>query len=208
MKESPESVYPRMDLARMLPHLADLLKDLGRWNEAEEIRRRVIHIYETLKAKFAEDPEHRRNLVVSYMELARLLCEVGRQTEAAEPYRKALELEEDDPSVNNDLAWFLATSPEPCLRDAARAVRLAKKVVTAMPESANYRNTLGVAYFRSGDDRAAVAELERAMSMQAGGTSCGLVLPGHGSLATWGPRQGAYLVRPGRAVDGPAQAAR
>ena len=33
--------------------------------------------------------------------------------------------------MNNDLAWFLATSPEPCLRDAARAVRLAKKVVTA-----------------------------------------------------------------------------
>ena len=171
VKESPESVYPRMDLARMLPRLADLLKDLGRWEEAEETRRRVIHLYETLKANFAEDPEHRRNLVVSYMELARLLCEAGRQTEAAEPFRKALELEEDDPSVNNDLAWFLATSPEPCLRDAARAVRLAKKVVTARPESANYRNTLGVAYYRSGDDRAAVAELERAMSMQAGGTS-------------------------------------
>ena len=57
------------------------------------------------------------------------------------------------------------------MRDPARAVRLAKKVVTARPESANYRNTLGVAYYRSGDDRAAVAELERAMSMQAGGTS-------------------------------------
>ena len=49
------------------------------------------------RPSFAEDPEHRRNLVVSYMELARLLCEIGRQTEAAEPYRKALELEEDDP---------------------------------------------------------------------------------------------------------------
>ena len=106
----------------------------------------------------------------SYLELASLLYELGRQTEAAEPYRKALELEEDDPAVNNDLAWFLATSPEPSLRDAARAVRLAKKVVAARPESANYRNTLGVAYYRSGDDRAAVAELEKAMSMQAGGT--------------------------------------
>ena len=78
VKESPESVYPRMDLARMLPLLADLLKDLGRWDEAEEIRRRVIHLYERLRANFAEDPEHRRNLVGSYMELARLLCEVGR----------------------------------------------------------------------------------------------------------------------------------
>ena len=34
VEESPESVYPRIDLARTLPHLADLLKDLGRWQEA------------------------------------------------------------------------------------------------------------------------------------------------------------------------------
>ena len=51
--ESPESVYPRVDLARMLPRLADLLKDLGRWEEAEATRRRVIQLYETLKANFA-----------------------------------------------------------------------------------------------------------------------------------------------------------
>src|SRR5262249_46047140 len=119
----------------------------------------------------AENAVHRRNLVLSYLELAHLLCGLGRQTEAAEPYRKALELEGDDPAVNNELAWFLATSPEPRLRDAARAVRLAKKVVTVQPESANYRNPLGVAYYRSGDDRAAVAALETAMSLQAGGNS-------------------------------------
>jgi tetratricopeptide (TPR) repeat protein len=170
VKESPESVYPRVDLARTLPRLADLLKNLGRSKEAEEARRRVVHIHETLKADFAENPEHRRNLVGSYMALACLLCEVGRETEAAEPYRKALELEEDDPSVNNALAWFLATSPEPSLRDATRAVRLAKKVVAARPEAANCRNTLGVAYYRNGDDRAAIAELEKAMGMRAGGT--------------------------------------
>jgi Flp pilus assembly protein TadD len=72
--------------------------------------------------------------------------------------------------VNDELAWFLLTGPEPRLRDAARALRLAQKAVKARPESADYRNTLGVACYRSGDDRAAVAELERAMSLQAGGT--------------------------------------
>ena len=108
---------------------------------------------------------------MSYLDLACLLCEFGRQAEAAEPYHKALELEEDDPTVNNDLAWFLATSPEPCLRDPARAVRLAMKAVTAEPESANYRNTLGVAYYRKGDDKAAIGSLETSMSMRAGGDS-------------------------------------
>ena len=94
------------------------------------------------------------------------------------------------------------------MRDAARAVRLAKKVVTARPESANYRNTLGVAYYRNGDDRAAVAELERAMSMQAGGNSFDWFFL---AMAHWrlGDRNKARtLVRPGRAVDGPTQAAR
>jgi serine/threonine protein kinase/Tfp pilus assembly protein PilF len=170
VEELPEPVYPRLELARTLPHLADLLKHLGRWQEALDIRRRVIHVCETLKANFAEDAGHRSDLALSYLELACLLHGLGRRTEAAEPYRMALELEEDDPAVNNDLAWFLVTSSEPRLRNAARALRLAQKVVAARPESAIYRNTLGVAYYRSGDDRAAVAELEKAMSMQAGGT--------------------------------------
>ena len=61
-------------------------------------------------------------------------------------------------------------SPEPCLRDAARPVRLAKKAVAARPESANYRNTLGVAYYRSGDDRA-VARAGDGDELQAGGNS-------------------------------------
>ena len=166
----PNSAYPGIDLARTLPYLADLLKDLGRWQEVLEIRRRVIDVYETLKTNFAEDPEHRRHLAQSYFELASLLHGLGRQTDAAEPYRKALEQENDDPATNNNLAWFLVMSPEPCLRDAARALRLAQKGVAAQPDSANYRNTLGVAWYRSGDDRAAVAELEKAMSLQAGGT--------------------------------------
>ena len=103
--------------------------------------------------------------------MARLLCEVGRESDAAEPFGKALDLEEEDTSVNNALAWFLATNPEPCLRDAARAVRLAKKVVAARPEAPTCRNTLGVAYYRSGDDRAAVAALEKAMALRRGGSS-------------------------------------
>ena len=171
VEELPDSVYPLADLARTLPRLANLLKDLDRRQEAEVIRDRVVHLYEMLKTSFPDDPEHRRNLVLSYLDLGRLRCELGRQVEAADSYRKALELEEDDPNVNNELAWFLATNPEPSLRDAARAVRLAKKAVTAQPDSAIYRNTLGVAYYRNGDDAAAIAALETSMRMHAGGDS-------------------------------------
>ncbi len=153
-----------------LPLLAELLNHLGRSKEAIDVRRRVIQIYEMLTANFADGPEHRHNLAVSYLELASLLQKLGQMTEAAASFRKALELEDNDPAVNNDLAWFLATSPAPSFRDAALALRLAQKAAVAAPEIANYRNTLGVAYYRSGNIRAAVAELEKSMSLQAGGT--------------------------------------
>jgi tetratricopeptide (TPR) repeat protein len=171
VKQLPYSVLSRAELAQTLAGLADLLTGAGRRGEAEEARRRAIRHYAALKAAFQEVPHYRRNLVLSYLELGRLLRELGRQAEAAEPYRKALELDPEDPAVNNELAWFLATSAEPRLRDAALAVRLAKKAVTARPQSADYRNTLGVAHYRSGDDQAAVAELETAMTLRGGGDS-------------------------------------
>jgi tetratricopeptide (TPR) repeat protein len=168
-EDFPESALRRAELARALAGLADLLEDPGQRQEAEEIRRQVIRHYETLRADFPEDAQYRRGLVVSYLELVRLLWELGRPTEAAEPYRKALGLDPKDPAVNNELAWFLATNPEPRLRDAALAVRLAKRAVTTRPQSGNYRNTLGVAHYRNGDHKAAVAELGTAMNLRAGG---------------------------------------
>jgi tetratricopeptide (TPR) repeat protein len=166
-----ESAVPRADLARTLARLADLYKDPSRRSEAEAIRRRMVRLYEALTADFAEDPRHRRYLVRSYLKLVSLLWEAGRPAEAAEPYRKALDLDPMDADINNELAWFLATNPEPGLRDAALAVRLAKKAVAALPKSADCRNTLGVAHYRNGDVRAVVAELEAAMSLRGGGDS-------------------------------------
>jgi tetratricopeptide (TPR) repeat protein len=171
VKEFPELADSQADLAHALARLADLLTELGRRQEAEEIRRRTILQYEMLKTNFPDDPVHRRNLVLSYLELSSLLRDLGRPTEAAEPCRKALELDPDNHRVNNQLAWFLASSPEPPPQDTALAVRLAKKAVTAVSQDADYRNTLGVAYYRQGDDKAAVAELKTAMSLRSGGNS-------------------------------------
>ncbi|HEV3447663.1 MAG TPA: protein kinase, partial [Gemmataceae bacterium] len=169
--EFPESAMRRADLAQTLAGLADLLHGLDRRQEAEEIHRRVIQHYEALAADFREEPRHRRNLVESYLKLVGLLWELGRQSEAAEPYRKALKLDLEDPILNNDRAWFLATNPEPRLRNAPLAVELAKKAVDDEQQSGAYRNTLGVALYRSGDGKAAVAELNEAMRLREGGDS-------------------------------------
>jgi tetratricopeptide (TPR) repeat protein len=171
VEELPESPIRRADLAKALVGLAYLLKDDGRLRESEEIRRRVIGLYETLKAEVPEDRQYKRNLVQSYLSLVSLLCDLNRQSEAGELYHKALELAAEDHNVNNSLAWFLATSSEPRFRNPALALELAKKAVTVRPRIGEYRNTLGVAHYRNGDYRAAIAELEESMKMRSGGDS-------------------------------------
>ncbi len=48
---------------------------------------------------------------------------------AIQHYRKALEMDPDNPMVLNNLAWILATADEPELRDGREAVRLASRAV-------------------------------------------------------------------------------
>jgi serine/threonine-protein kinase len=162
----PESALRRADLAQALVNLANLLKDPDRRQEVEAIRRRVIRHYEKLMSEFPENEHYRYQLAQSYLDLCTLLCALGRQSETDEPYRKAIALESESHALNNQLAWFLATSPEPRLQNPALAVRLAKKAVDARSQDANYWNTLGVAHYRVGDDKAAIAELETATSLR------------------------------------------
>src|SRR5262249_14963717 len=69
----------------------------------------------------------------------------------------------------SNLAWLLATCPDPKLRDGPRAVEHAKKAVELRPQDANEWNNLGVAYYRVGDWKAAVEALEKGDRMLKGG---------------------------------------
>jgi tetratricopeptide (TPR) repeat protein len=171
VKEYPDWPFGRVTLAQTLASLADLLKNTGRQRQAEEVRRRVVGHYETLTADFHEDPNNRRKLLQSYVKLGSARSELGRYGDAIDPYRKALELDPESAAANNELGWFLATCPESRWRDPAQAVRLAQKAVTASPEAGNYWNTLGVAHYRNGDAKAAVAALETSMRLRSGGDS-------------------------------------
>jgi WD40 repeat protein/Flp pilus assembly protein TadD len=69
---------------------------------------------------------------------------------------------DDPPHIQNEAAWFLATGSEPQLRDPALAIALARKAVEAAPEKGAYWRTLGIAQYRAGDSKAALAALDRA----------------------------------------------
>ena len=116
--------------------------------------------------------------------LGRSFKQEGRLDEAEAAWRQALDLlatlMEADPDADglrrrwcdcaNDLAWLRANHPDPARRDPASAVAMARRAVDECPDAAAYWNTLGVAYYRAGDDGSAVAALDRARAL-GGGTA-------------------------------------
>lgn len=65
----------------------------------------------------------------------------------------------------NNLAWFLANTPDERLRDPVHGVQLASQAVKQAPDCATYLNTLGVAHYRHGDWKATLAALEKATQL-------------------------------------------
>jgi tetratricopeptide (TPR) repeat protein/serine/threonine protein kinase len=92
--------------------------------------------------------------------------------EAIADYSKAVELAPQHDLANGRLAWLLATCPEVKLRDAGRAVELAKKAVLLAPkQGTRWWLTLGVANYRVRDWKAATGALEMSMLLRNGGDS-------------------------------------
>ena len=69
----------------------------------------------------------------------------------------------------NNLAWSLATVPDLKLRNIPRAIELAQRAVNLKPDAAHSWNTLGVAYYRAGKWKEAIAALEKSQSFKPGG---------------------------------------
>jgi serine/threonine protein kinase/WD40 repeat protein/tetratricopeptide (TPR) repeat protein len=90
---------------------------------------------------------------------------VAQKQRAAEDFRAAAQ---DQPAEANRLAWELATSPDPLLREPALAVELAEQATRLAPAEAAYWNTLGAAHFRLGAWLKAVKDLETAEKLAPG----------------------------------------
>ncbi len=144
-------------------YLGFSLHTVGKLDEA-------MAYYETA---IALDPEHAPALF-SY---ANILCARGKPEQALVHFRKASELLPTDPNPLNGLAWELATSAKPELRDPARAVALGEKVVELSLKQGddrdergrerlgNYWNTLGVAHYRAGNLDEALAALRKSLEV-------------------------------------------
>lgn len=97
------------------------------------------------------------------------LLNQGKQSEAVVDYETALKIKADDPSILNNLAWVLATSPNDQLRNGKRAVELAESACKVTEfKQAHILSTLAASYAESGDFEKAVEWSAKAVTLGKG----------------------------------------
>src|SRR5262249_49107525 len=92
----------------------------------------------------------------------------GRVEDAIAAEKEAVRLLPNWAAARNELAWMLATCNQPQLRDPSRSLEDAKKAVELAPRWGEAWNTLGVAHYRAGDCKSAIAALEKSMALRPG----------------------------------------
>jgi tetratricopeptide (TPR) repeat protein len=154
-------------------------------------------IAEKLQTQCLNSPEFAHELAKSHIEFGTLMWTTGRKKEGEYSFRQALELYQTPaadaayvplrvayyPQVKwievlwrfkaannlNNLAWYLATCPEPELLNSDLSVELAARAVELTPQDGNIWNTLGAAQYRAGDWNAAIDALGKSMELRHGG---------------------------------------
>jgi serine/threonine protein kinase/tetratricopeptide (TPR) repeat protein len=156
---------------RSMDSLACIYHGRGQYGEAVRVYEETLAL---MKATFG--PDH-PTTVGTMNDLARSYVALGRSADALTLYEQTLALRKARPGLDhpdtqasmNSLARLLATSSDPKVRNASRAVELARQAVELAPKVGHYWNTLGVAHYRGGDRQAAVAALEKSMKLRQGG---------------------------------------
>jgi tetratricopeptide (TPR) repeat protein len=158
------------------------LQQQNRSTQAAEVFREEVALRLKPETKLCTTPDDRVQLQRTYTALGIALA-ASRQTEkAVAAYVRALavadKLAAELPAEmryqqlralnRNNLARLLATCPETKLRDATRAIELAKTAVDLTPNEHTFRNTLGVACYRTGNWKAAIEALEKSMELNSG----------------------------------------
>jgi tetratricopeptide (TPR) repeat protein len=153
--------------------LALIYHALSRHGEAVQLFEETLAL---MKVKLG--PDHPTTLTTMH-NLAGSYAAIGRHGEELKLREETLALRKtklgpDHPDTlasMSMLARLLATYPDVKVRNPSRAVELAKQAVELASKEGNYWNTLGVAHYRGGDCKAAVAALEKSMELRKGGDS-------------------------------------
>jgi tetratricopeptide (TPR) repeat protein len=144
-RASRAEFFPRQKHAHSTWLFAAMLESWGRFDTAEAEYRLAIALHESASVDFPDRTVFTERLAEVKMNLVELLRRRGRLDEVKSIYRDTAE--HGGAAELNTLAWSLATSADPSLRDGTNAVVFAEKAVTATSRTNGiYLDTLAAAY--------------------------------------------------------------
>jgi tetratricopeptide (TPR) repeat protein len=98
--------------------------------------------------------------------LGNALLRQGALKEAIAHYNKAIALAPKDPHSRSNLAWVLATSNDPSIRDGAKAVELARQAISLSGDrDPLFFRTLAAAYAETGRFSDAITVIQQAVAI-------------------------------------------
>jgi serine/threonine protein kinase/Tfp pilus assembly protein PilF len=161
--EDPDTVRAMGNLGLVLDDVWDLEEARKLDAEIVDVRRRTVG---------PEDPY----TLLAMDNLAVVLAHQGRLEDARKLHEEALAVQQrtlgprhpETLHTMNNLAWALCVLPLSKPENIIRALQLAKEVVKHTPDSGSNWNTLGVAYYRSGDWHGAIAALKQSQGYDSG----------------------------------------
>jgi eukaryotic-like serine/threonine-protein kinase len=130
---------------------------------------------------------------LSHFNLGMSLRASGDPDGAIEPFKAAVALNPNRVQYNGALAWVLLTCRDVKRRDPERALALARRAVELAPKLPVAQKTLGIAHYRTGDFKAAVAALEESVKLGDTDAAAHLFLAmSHHKLGNPGEARKAY----------------
>jgi serine/threonine protein kinase len=169
-------------LAQARTHLGTLLAASGHRAEAEGALRQALALQQQQDRRYFAGLLPLRALAETQYALGGLLWDMGQKEDAEKAFVEA-RWKWHGAMRGEQVAWLLASCPHPKVRDVKQAMSTATifaeraDAARRRPDASWHdlraagfnRRTLGVAYYRAGDARAAVAALMQAMELRRGG---------------------------------------
>lgn len=154
-----EAIDHFQEAVRLRPDYGDAYFNLGSVLFQQGQLDQAIAQWQKALAIRPRDAEAHRNIASAFRKQ-------GNVKEAISEYEQALNIVPEDSVALNNLAWILATSSDPSMRDGARAVTLAVKAVqTSGGRDPTFVRTLAAARAEAGQFTEAVAIAEAAKAL-------------------------------------------
>jgi tetratricopeptide (TPR) repeat protein len=164
-----EAVYAHRVLGSVYRQVRTREDSYSEFDQAKKLAERLVGDYPDVTPYRVELGRIHNILGLHYEQDGRLEESEREYRAAGSEFLRAAELEPDNANALNMLAWFLTHPPAPRFRDPPKAIYWAKRALAVAKEQEQGRvwDTLGLAYYRNGDWRAAIAALERACQVRA-----------------------------------------